>query len=279
MITALADKYAGFRLTGDAFSTFTDDVLAHLPNSVARQAVIDSVAYLAGEMLNRDMLSRLVCRLTGNLPRLSRHLSALPWTFQPYPEWVPAQIVAIRLQLSPKGKIGYMVSFLVRAGCPAGLTIRSFWSKKFFYVMAPTLGFTKRRPSVRQVGYLPRTMRHPRETVTLQLLLLIDPVKSYIDPVFTQMAVPPSLKSSNQEQMGFRDRMDAAHACPKGYTLAQVLCHQCPVGFEECRAGCHRKRFEFQHCATCGGRAAFDPELQSDKCIECFELSVLRREG
>lgn len=273
----LTDKYGGFNLSGDAFDIFVGDVRETLPSTVRPQALYDSLTYLAGEPLTKQIIGRLAYRLAGNLPRLVRGLPVIPWTFQQYVEWCPAQIVAMRLHKSATGKLGYILSFRLLAGTAAGLIVQRFWSKKFCYVVAPSLGFSKKRRRADQIGYLPRTMHHVKELVTLQALVRLDPTLCKGEPLFEKISVPANLLKWNKEQMKHRDRMDKGYDCPKGYTLSQVMCHQCPVGFTTCRAACHRTQYVFQLCTECGRRAAFDKELTAEMCLDCFEMAVLEK--
>jgi hypothetical protein len=271
LVTSLRAGFVGTVVANDAFHVLLEDVKKHLPATVAGTALYESLRVVAGELMTAAALDKLCWRLAGNIPRLSRGEPALPWTLQKYREWVPAQIVRCRWYLTKRKKPGYMFTFRILGGSAAGLYTSTFWGTGFCYFVSKTLGFTARRPSRTTAKPVPYLFRNPREFVNLRLGILLEPEHSKPKaPGFKRIRVPVSMALWNRQQvMAYRDRLDAAHACPFRIPLS-VACYRCTKGFESCRAGCHKQDFVKGYCLRCNNHDAyFDNELTSEVCAAC----------
>lgn len=275
--TALAKTYLDETPKGDTFDIFVGDLAELLPKTINRDIVYQSVEDLAGTKLTNDVLRQVCWRLAGNLQKLSKGIAVPTWTRQPFPEWVPAQIVSAKRRLMGKN-IGYLYTLQILAGLSAGLKTQKFWSDKQVRFMAGDFGFARRRPGERS-RMLPRNQfQHPLEFVTLRLTILIDPkLSTPNEPGFEKTKIGGASLDWNREQLKYRDRFDPEYACPHGFSPA-VPCFRCPHGTVTCRAAVHPTDYEFDYCEACGrDRAPFDFTVNNEVCVECYDRRVISR--
>jgi hypothetical protein len=245
-----------------------------LPQAVKRENLLASIKHLAGEKLTEELISNTAWRLAGNLPRLrAGAVGAPPWHLQRADEWVPVQIEDARFART-KRQLGYTFDFRVMAGTPCTLVIEKFWSLQFCRRMSRFMGFS-RFGTNEKTGEVPYNLfRDATELVTLRLQVLITPELSDKEPGFKQTKVGPAAVAWNREQMRFRARQDAEHACPKNLS-ANILCHRCPFGYRTCRAGTHVRDYRIDACKGCRAkRAFFDGHISGEVCLACIEKDV-----
>jgi hypothetical protein len=275
MMAKLARFYTGSVLVARDFDLLVDEIFASLPDGIPRQHVHESLSHLAGTEMTQDLLRTNLWRLAGNLKKL-RKQPVPPWIVQSGLEWAPVQITAANKQRNRFNKLGYTFTFQILAGLACPLAITRFWTVDFCWFVSNELGYARRRFSENR---LPKNIfQDPRELVTLRLSVQLDPkFSTATEPGFEKVKVTSVQKSWNREQMAFRDRMDDAHACPKGYPDSRQ-CHLCHVGYRECRAGCHAATYTTRPCLGCiRDDALFDPDKPADFCIECVARKQIER--
>ena len=266
LLTRCIPARIGQRLEGEALHSLVAALRANLPNGISRDAVYESVRYLAGQILEPQASMELCWRLAGNVDRLKAGLSVCPWTMQVASEWVPLQILRCQPGRNRRNKLGYNFSFRVLAGTPCPLKITAFWSRELCGMLATRLGFSRWRD-----GRYP--YRGATELVGLRLLGEVTPAKSAQSPGFYEVAVPGSLKKWNVENvLQVRCRVKP---CPRGYLGA---CSACVVGYKECPAATHKENYVSRFCVMCGTENAwFDPESTMERCINCHHKELTRK--
>ena len=268
--------YEGRTLEGVAFNKFIDEVQLLLPGKIPVASVYHSLRHLAGVKLTAALLRDNFWRLAGNLKRLKVR-SVPPWTSQTYMEWVPAQIERARRYRTSRGRVGWLLSFRIMAGRACSLLVTRFWSDKFCRYVAKEMGFMLWQPSDKSDRLPHGIYKHATELVTLRLHLLIDPELCTREPGFEKVKVQVSDRKWNQEQLKFRDRLDAEHACPHDQPK-KLACYQCPFGYLHCRAAVHRLNYTYGYCASCGtDDVPFDPEQSTEICLGCVDREAFKR--
>jgi hypothetical protein len=260
---------------------FVDDLAELLPKTILRETIYNSVSWVAGSQLTAEVLDQLCWRLAGNTKLLAAGEYVTPWTRQRYKERVPLQILSAKRARNRKGDAGHVFKFRVLAGYPTGLLVVKFWSDRLARYVASQIGFARRMLSDQSDKLPAYVYHHPLELVTLRLIGLIDPQLCQRHELgFETITISAPLRAYNRDQLKFRDRLDKAHACPCGFSFAQ-LCFRCPKGYgseKRCRAGCHRLDYTFAFCAGCRRNdAPFDPEQSVTLCIECLELEAMQK--
>lgn len=276
--TRLAKTYLDQTPKGDTFDIFVGDLHELLPKTINYDTVYASLEDMAGTRLTADVLRQVCWRIAGNLQKLSKGIPVPTWTRQPFPEWVPAQIISAKRRRSGKGEVGHVFTFQMLAGLSASTKGTKFWTDKLCRFMAGDFGFSRRRPSDRSTK-LPRyQFQHPLEFVTLRMMVLIEPkLCSTTEPGFEKTKVAGANLTWNREQMKYRDRFDTGYQCPHGMTHA-VPCYRCPFGTSSCRAAVHPVDYEFDYCEKCGrDRAPYDMTVSKDMCVECYDRRALVR--
>lgn len=262
---------------GSDFEDFVREVCKILPKRIPFDPVFVSLRHLAGEVLTPAVLRDNFWRLAGNLDRLLGK-PVPPWTRQGFKEWVPVQIESAKRRRGGRGDLGWLFTFRIAAGTSCPLTIQKFWSDKFCRYLAPDLGFSTRRISDRSKVVPQARYQHPTELVTLRLHVLVDPELCGREPGFDKVRVQSADREWNREQLCFRDRLDAEHACPKDMPRS-VACFRCPIGYKACRAAVHREDYTFGFCPDCNrDDVPFDPELSTERCIECMDTRAMTRQ-
>ena len=258
------------------FANIIDDAHKELP-SISRHTLGESMRYLAGEVLTYGMLDALAWRIAGNTAKLNAGIPAHPWTRQDALEWAPVQVVGHLRRRNKRGAPGYYFTFRILAGSAASLLTHRFWSARFCYYVSSMLGFSTIRRRT-YTKFVPCRMGHPTEFTNLRLMVLLDPERSKEEPGFEKIKVPGSMYAWNRDEvLRYRDRHDAAHACPFGLPLT-LLCYACPHGYESCRAGCHKPDYVFKYCAACDRQnVAFNLDVAANICLSCAEAKALQR--
>lgn len=258
-----------------------DAFCVHLPTSVVRDTVFDSVQDLAGEKLSTLKLWSTAYRLAANLPRLRRNTPVPTWTVQRDIEWVPAQIVSAKRGRTNSRfrKPGHRFKFQILAGTACPNTATTFWTDSFVWAMVrDVVGFSKRTRLPKSGAPLLRSFQNPRELVGMRLMVLLHPDHSdSVQPGFEKIDISPALLKYNHELMDKRDRIKPGYNCPKRFG-PEVACHRCYAGYTTCPAGTHPTDYTFDYCFECGhGNAAFDKTLSKDCCLACFEKHQMER--
>lgn len=266
LLTRCVHPRLGQRLEGQVLHSLASALRDQLPNGISRDSIYESVRYLAGQVLEPRNGVELCWRLAGNIDRLKSGVAVCPWTMQPAVEWVPLQILRCQPGRNRRNKLGYNFSFRILAGSPCPMQITAFWSRELCNMLARRLGFSRWLE-----GRYP--YRNAVELVGLRLLGELTPERSQQAPGFYEVAVTPSLKKWNVENvLQVRCRVQP---CPRGYTGA---CNLCVIGYKECPAATHRENFVSRFCAICGTENAwFDPESTMDRCINCHHKELTRK--
>lgn len=266
----LIAEFEGRVLDGPLFERLAKVCHEGLPGEVDFPTVSESLRGLAGVAATRQTLHDTAHRLAGNLPRLRRHRPVPAWVVQPFKEWVPVQLMAVRRRAT-KFKPGADLTWKILAGTSAPLLVRQWRSVNHLRYLARWLGFT-RQPRPR-IGSRPSKYPYavPEQLVTLRAYALIDPALCKAgEPGFEKVKFPPSVEAWNKEQLKYRFRVDKGYGCRHGQP-ASLPCHNCPVGYLTCRAGTHANDYESRHCPGCGNEEApFDPDWPAGAlCVNC----------
>lgn len=266
---------------GEQFEDMVDAFCEHMPSSVLRETVYDSVQDLAGERLTTLKLWSTAYRLAANLPRLRRNTPVPTWTMQRDIEWVPAQVISAKRGRS-KGrarKLGTHFKFQILAGTACPNYTSAFWTDSFVWALVrEPVGFSKRNRVPKSGAPLERSFQSPNELVNMRLMLLLEPEHSdSVQPGFEKIDITPSLLKHNHDLMDKRDRIKPGYRCPQGFG-PDVACHRCYAGYTTCPAGTHPTDYTFDYCSECGqGNVAFDKTLSKHCCLHCFEKRQTER--
>lgn len=270
--TVLAVECLNTTPTGDKFDRVVDLVRGVLPGNIDRPTLVDSLRHLAGTFVTEQVLDKVCWRMAGNYKRLKYRKAVPPWHAQRLPEWVPTQIVSCRRERKGK-KIGARLGFRILAGTPAGLTAYKWWSLKFCRYLSTDFMFSK-RPRGRRLAKMPYTA--PEQLVGLRVNVRVMPKECGREPGFDSVGFPAASKAWNKTQLSCRFRIEPGFRCKLSLLAHQLACHHCPLGYQSCRAATHKTDWVKKDCPECKQEAFFDPEIQSDACVDCFIRSVYR---
>ncbi len=282
MTELLLNRYQNRSLTGVDFRDFVDEVFGLLPKGTDKQALRDSIRNLVGQKLTGQLLDETCWRLAGNIKRLKQTRAVPPWSVQRYPEWVPAQIIKVRLQRGGKRglEFGHEITFRILAGTSCPNLIVQWWSRNKFRYLAHNrdeqgngFGFVRvfrDKPS-------PYEYHYPNEFVTLRCLLLIEPECCDVEgPNFKEISHSSGTSAWNRVQQKYRARIEAPYLCIKKLSR-DMLCHQCPFGLDVCRAATHSKTYQLRPCSQCNdAKAVHDPaDKLNSVCVDCVECNIV----
>lgn len=270
----LGDSY-GVVFAGADYDALVDKVMTVMPTTVKRPVVWDSLRDVAGVQLLAPVARELVWRLAGNIDRLRKGIPVPRWAGQVEAEWVPLQVMSVRLSVQKRtltsGKVvkkpGGWMRFRVLAGYPAGLEVVKFVSTALASRMSPTLGFARWDREKFQWSQVPsdkRPFRDIRDFGRLRLYGLVSPETCKDGLSFTDIRCPPGAKSWNQALLKKRKRV--GFSCPFNYTHD---CCVCPVGWTACPAACHAFTFLSKICSICKKQAWHDPQVTEAHCVGC----------
>jgi len=264
--------FVGTKPIGADFDAFVDAVHRILPGGIDRLIVYDSLLYILGQELTKTVLLQLSWLLAGNVKVLKEGKLVRPWRVQGALEWVPLEVVDHEYvaDYGKKRKSGYLYTFKVLAGSPAGVCTVAFWSKQYIYFLRGTLGFSGWRHKEGK----PRLSFHdPVEFMGLRFYALLDPVFNFEGmPGFRTISVPHSCIQHNRVILQARARVD--FVCPKNYTHE---CFVCPIGADQCPASCHPRTYVTQVCDTCSKASSFDPQRGGRICLNCIKKARDKR--
>ena len=250
----------GEPLSGEEFERLVEAVKTKLPK-ISRQALFESMAYMAGEVVTFESIRDMAWRLAGNQRQLKAGLPVPAWTRQQEMEWMPLQIVESHPRRNHREAIGAEYTFRVMAGTACPLRVKKFWTRKQCQFFSTTLGFSK------------PWGRHPfkdmSEFIGMRLYGLFDPELCLGSPHFDKISVPSSCETHNKSLMQMRARV--GFDCPEGF---KHPCRQCPIGYQECPAGCHPRSYERRRCDNCNEVKWFDP-AHDQECVECHTGKAL----
>ena len=279
-------SYRGRTLTGESFKEFVSELWSALPEEVFYKTVYESVRVLAGTKLTSELLDSTCWRLAGNLELLKKLEPVLPWRRQEYAEWVPVQIVKVKLARGGRrGKeVGHELSFRVLAGTSCSHILYQWWSRRRSRYMAYFLddknrGFSFSRQRGKRVVLRP--YNNPQEFYSLRCRLLIVPKLCTVDgPGFEKISFTSAMTQWNREIHKMRARIEDGYKCPFDFP-PEKFCWRCSVGHDRCPAATHAKTYTYASCDVCGeDEAPFDPDDNiHDFCVNCVEKSAFKSEG
>lgn len=251
-------------IQSDELASLVTALRTYLPDGITRDAVYESTRYLAGKPLTLKAGFELCWRLAGNTDKLQDG-PVPPWATQTEPEWVPLQIIKAVPFRNQRGAPGYNYDFRVLAGTPCPMRIQAFWGRDLARMAAIRMGFSKWHSGQYPYNGGP-------ELVGLWLAGQIDPLRSVHVPTFYEIAVPTTFVGRNRiEVLKTRCRVTP---CPRGFTHA---CRVCAVGYQNCPAATHRQDYVQRFCPLCGNEQVwFDPELTSERCINCHTKELMK---
>ena len=260
------EPLVGQTINGDSLDQMAVDLRRVLPDGATRDAIFESVRYLAGRQLTHVSAYQLAWRLAGNLPRLREGHPVGPWSVQHEDEWVPVQVLRCFPARDNRDRLGNEFSFRVLAGSSCPMRIRAFWKKRVVRFVAARVGFSQ------PWGDYP--FHKAEQLVGLRFLALVEVAKSRSLPEFHEIECPQSLIDWNRKNVLRLRLRVGGEKCPQGW---RHECHRCAVGYEECPAATHRLNYEVGSCTQCGhDNVPFDPEEESLYCISCNRRNRLR---
>lgn len=238
-----------------------------------------SLECVAGEKMTPALLSQICWRLAGNTRRLIGGTPVYPWTRQPYPEWVPAQITQWRRRRSPRGKAGYMFSLRIMAGFSAGMIATQFWTDPQCWFLSREFGFVRQRGNDADKPPA-KLFHHASEFMSLRMTILVDPTLCKpSEPGFKKTRLGAADLAWNKDILKLRDRLEVGYQAHCQMNSA-TQCFRCPYGTHSCPAGTHEKDYVFEFCPGCeDSKAAFDKSVNVDLCIKCAERKVMSRKA
>lgn len=256
-----ASRYLGQVLKGDLFEKFH----SHMGVAVGAgpDQALESMRYLQGKELTKDLLINLCIRLIANQDTLRKKKAVPPWRGQPRDEWALAIITSAHTSFRGKGDKGGQLRLLIVSGSAAGTAVSTWWSWRFCIAASRKLGFPRRRGQ--QIN--PIHFRHPRDLVRLRLMVKLKGGVTDM-PKFSEIKVKSSHHEFNLALLRKRFRITAK--CPQGYA-DNFMCHNCPHSIEVCELGTHRLEFRQGLCSTCNQDGMFDPEFSGRICLDCLE--------
>jgi hypothetical protein len=265
--------FADTRITDDTLTDLVDGVCMGMPVTVRKHLISQSLFELIGEVPDREMLFNTFWRLSGNLPKLLSGAPSHPWNGQKGSEWVPAQVMEVKL-IRHFGALTYSILFQFLAGSACPLRSHQYWSPKKVSFLASRkddsgYGFMfSRRAGSRSKRVAKYPYVDARQLVGMRCLSLLDPEKSEDGPDFQEIRFSSSTALHNRELLKKRARLDEGYICPEGFTPAQT-CHTCYIGQDKCSAACHGKTYDIGFCDKCNQQAYFDPADLSSHCVNC----------
>jgi hypothetical protein len=287
---ALTSELGGRLIDSETFPRLAGIFYELLPNAGLDAAALeDTLRRFVGRLLDEDLARELAWLVAGNLPRLRRGPVG-DWRTGRSPEWIPLQVVSCRRAMSPSGRWGALLGFVVLAGTPASLVFHRWWPlgrRRFPLAVCRVydpdktagelrraypsdLGFSRNwgPDSLRDDKY---PYREPEQLVQLRLLALSDPVmRDEEGPGFPALAVSPSVDHWNRYKLKQRFRVDKGFVCPFGFPRA-LPCHRCMKGYASCPAATHAEDWYVAPCKHCGNdEAVFDPETAGSRCVDCY---------
>lgn len=277
LMKAVASRYAGVKLEGPTFGVFVQDVCEQLPSGCGVGPVAQSLFEFVGSSPEPKELFDCFWRLAANMRTLQGGMPVNPWSEQPCLEWVPVQILQVRVEPRRFGKVVYGVTGQILAGRSCPWRIHQHWSpRKVFYLakhrdpQGNGFMFSRRMGS--------RSRRSPKyvferanQLAGLRFLALIDPDCCDGGPGFREMRFTSSTSSYNRELIRRRARIEDPYDCPKGYSTAD-MCHNCHHGRDECEMACHAKTFVVDFCPSCESQCYFDPQDNNTTfCVNCTD--------
>jgi hypothetical protein len=217
IITNLQDYYE-LTLTADDFPRFSS-VICEQFKDITPTVIVDSLRYLIGQRLSKDLIVDVAWRLAGNLPTLQQNMPIHPWLSQRFVEWVP--IVVQELKDTATGKVS--IIFKVLAGTPCPYIINFNWSEKAIRFFSRKIGFTADRGK--------RPLGHYTNITGMVFAGCLLPSLSATQPAFPFDGVHcmSSMLTNNKKLIDSRCR--AKVSCPMNYNWP---CYNCFVGRDKC---------------------------------------------
>lgn len=256
------DRFTGQFLRGEAYERFSETLCAELlANDIGDSKTIElSCRPVLGKILDDKTLNTFCWRISGNLDNLRNFRPVTEWVGQISDEWMPLEIVDCNPVPNTK-KPSFSVVFRVLAGSAASMLCRKVWSKRFFFFVSRSIGFT--RPDKKH------PFKDPSQFVGLRLFGLFEGGKSSIHtgPLFEKVYIPSGLLGYNKILIAKRARTYPGFSCPAGFNHP---CHLCFVGYDRCPMGTHPRTYEKRECQSCGEVSWFDPKNSTNKtCVNC----------
>jgi hypothetical protein len=246
--------YIDAHIVGTVVYDMSKDILAELPDTVARTAVFDSIRAIAGTILTSPAAGQFAWRLAGNVDKLIDGVPVLPWTRQIADELVPVCVEQVQPYFR-KNNSGQLLHCRAIAGTPCPMSFTQFLSDGNCRAISRSLGFSA------PWGQYPYSS--PAQFVNLLFFAHIEAARSGEKPYFSKVSASGSMVKANRHLLEVRCR---AVPCPQGYDHPCANCH---VGHDVCEYAVHPRTYEPRHCDSCNTTGFFDPEDNSLMCVRC----------
>lgn len=194
-----------------------------------------------GRVLHPEVLEEMLRLLCGNVPALRARRLVGPWTIQTRWEWVPVEVVEVRLQDD-----SWTVRFDVLAGSAAGRYLQRRCSRRWALLQAVRNGYSWRGS---------KAVEHPRQLVQLRMAALLRPDRETRTLAALRFEPVQELQAHNQRVIDLRLRR-RGFSCPL-HLPDSCACHECYMGLDEsqtgrwCPAACRPQAALVVDCQRC----------------------------
>ena len=249
----------GQTIAGDIFDQLVRHTRQEIPGQVTSDAIRESLRFLTGTELTRQVAYSTAWRLAANTDKLKAGQPAPPWVCQRQSEWAAIEILSCKRDRNRYDKHGYRFKVRFLSGEAAGLETSCFWDFRIAKMAGRAAGFSFNPSS----GY---KFVHPSQLVGLRLFVFIEATRSTNVPYFFQFDCPGTLVSWNRKNvLQTRLRLNG-NKCPREFTHA---CHVCAIGRSECAFATHDYTYYADFCNKCQKNGqAFDP-ADPTYCVNC----------
>lgn len=273
-LTAALTGFLGHTIEKATFHSFVDKMHSALPKNILRSTVHNSLKMLLKRELTAKLLFEVCWRLAGNIDQLLDHKPVPEWFRQSVAEWVPVCISGVVTQRK-HSLLKNVFEFTSLGGTIVPRKLVQTWSPRKTNYLATFrndkgygFGFGKSHITKRgeQLGRLLITDVH--QYYGLQCFLLLDPDRSAVDPVATEVGHNSASMHYNKILLRHRDR--SVSPCRKGLPDTHE-CFRCPYGTDQCSVATHKQTYTIAVCTRCTVKAFFDPTdiVHKDLCVNC----------
>ena len=274
LMKSLASRYENVTLEGATFGVFVADVCQELPANCQSEAVAQSLFEFVGSSPTSKEFFHTFWRLSANVKSLSIGGVVHPWNEQKGKEWVPVQILDMRIHRVLKElTYGMTVQILLGSACP--LRMHQNWSTRKVFHLAQHRdkqghGFMfSRRVGGRSRHYPKYPFENAKQLSGLRFLALLEPALSEDGPDFHEISFTSGISTYNRELIKRRTRLEDPYLCPQNFPNT-TSCHNCYYGREDCPMACHTKTYVPEVCPSCEKESYFDPQdIVSRYCVNC----------
>jgi hypothetical protein len=273
-----ASFLVGQVLVGSQFNTLVNIFWEDLSQAgtglkeIDPKTIAQSLFYLFEQKLTEEQLTQAAHLIAGNVPLLKRGQTVRPWQTQTRLEWVPAQIVSVRLTRQ-YDSFGAILFFKYLAGTPCTEVTSQFWSWKKLKFFANKFGFNR----YSKHPYKYDILTTPEQLVLFRLEALVEPELSKEKPNFKKFRFPSAAVAFNRKLIKYRSRVD--FTCPFNFNL-EHSCTDCSIGYQKtntqsCTVACHPVTYTKKFCPLCRKESDWHDFVSRQMCVPCYKKKFL----